>query len=147
MSNNNERRPELRFGFVEMLFALTVAEIAIQLGELFTSDLVFWEAPTPYAHLSLALILVAASWVGWATSRAEGAKRDVKKIFSWEFVVLLIDVVLVVSYFILVKGVDTERAGDRLKETRLRPTKHSWCSLSSPCTCFGISSRRELWLI
>jgi hypothetical protein len=102
----------VRFAFVEMLFALTMAEIGVQTADLVTRGPGIQNALPAYAHLLLALTLVATSWVGWTWSLAPGNVRDVRYVFSWEFVVLLLDVLLVIAYFIIVKGVDIQRPSD-----------------------------------
>ncbi len=109
-----EARDELRFGFVEMLFALTAAEIALQAADVvknFETDLVALPA---YTHLMFATILVATSWVGWLKSKAPGNRAPLDSVFSAAFIVLLVDVFLVICYFIVVKGVDIQRVGDTI---------------------------------
>jgi hypothetical protein len=101
-------RPELRITFVEMLFALTVAEIAVQGAEVAKLDLQSKLLPV-VSHLLLALIVVATSWIGWARSPSAANKVDLEPVFSWSFMVLLLDVLLVVFYFILVRGVEIVR--------------------------------------
>ena len=59
-----------------------------------------------YGHLFLATVVVATSWVGWSLSVAPGARRDVQGVFKGEFFVLLLDVFLVIVYFILVRTID-----------------------------------------
>jgi hypothetical protein len=102
----DEEKVHVRFGFVELLFALTAAEIAVQFADLVSKVEAVAVGLPAYAHLTLAFILVATSWVGWSRSIAPGAKRDVQAVFSADFIVLLIDVLLVIFYFIVVKGVD-----------------------------------------
>lgn len=86
------------------------------------------------AHLFLALIVVASSWVGWANSsrlkqgtarvagetpapslqRADSPENKewtVTRTFSREFVVLLVDVLLVILYFILACGAERPEGG------------------------------------
>jgi hypothetical protein len=101
---------QLRFEFVGMLFALTMAEIAIQFADIVATGLPFQTALPAYSHLVLALLLVSMSWVAWSTSSAPGAQSDSKGIFTFAYLVLLLDVLLVVFYFILVKGVDIVKA-------------------------------------
>lgn len=101
----------LRFDFVEMLFALTLSEIAIRVAYLVEQQQTLITAPAAYSHALLALILVATSWVGWRRSRAYGNLQDVSGVFSWPFVVLLVDVGLVILYFIIVNGI--EKPGDK----------------------------------
>jgi hypothetical protein len=97
---------ELRFVFVEMLFALTIAEVATQVATLAADGLGITQAPSSYSHLFLAIIVVAASWIGWKNSEAAGNKLPVEEIFSLGFWVLLLDVALVIFYFILVRGAE-----------------------------------------
>jgi hypothetical protein len=96
----------VRFEFVELLFALATAEIALQFGTLASGHITISDAPTAYSHLVLAIVLVAASWVGWSQSKAPGNVVRVTGVFSWAFVVLLIDVALVIFYFIIARGVE-----------------------------------------
>ena len=114
---SDEVEPKLRFGFVEMLFALTAAEIAIQASDL-VKYLGFDIAVLPaYSHLLFATTLVSTSWVGWLKSKAPGNRLDVETVFSWPFVVLLLDVFLVVCYFIIVRGLDVKGSGDNVART------------------------------
>ena len=85
-----------------MMFAIAVGEIGLQTAALVQSEHLIHYLPA-FFHLILATILIAASWVGWSRSLA---KQDVKTLFEWAFVVLLLDVMMVVVYFILVKTVD-----------------------------------------
>jgi len=88
-----------------MMFALAVAEVAIQFAKLMQEKPSFPpNLPAAYVHLSLALVVIATSWVGWSLAPATGARLDVKEIFQPEFLVLLIDVILVICYFVLVQS-------------------------------------------
>jgi hypothetical protein len=58
------------------------------------------------AHLVLILIVIATSFVGWSKTHAPGATGDVQSAFDRGFLVLLVDVIIVVEYFIIAKGVD-----------------------------------------
>lgn len=104
---------ELRFIFVQLLFSLTMTEIARETADLILHGYEFWEASPAYAHLLLATAVVITSWVGWTMSAAGRCLR-VAKVFSWEFVILLVDVLLVLFYFILVRGVEMPKAGEQL---------------------------------
>lgn len=95
----------LRFVFVQMLFALTMGELAREAAALVELASIR-AAPASYSHLALAFILITASWVGWSSSKAPGNQLKVVSIFSWSFVVLMLDVVLVICYFVVVKGVE-----------------------------------------
>jgi hypothetical protein len=111
---SDEVEPRLRFGFVEMLFALTAAEIAIQASDLVKYLGIDTAVLPAYTHLLVATTLVTTSWVGWLKSKAPGNRLDVEAVFSWPFVVLLLDVFLVVCYFIVVRGLDAKGSGDSI---------------------------------
>ena len=118
--NNDESQPELmippspsesgfprerRFIFVQLLFSLTAAEIAREAAELTLQSGRWGELLPAYFHLILATAIVTSSWVGWSVSEAS-LRLKVKSVFSWPFVVLLLDVALVICYFILVRGAE-----------------------------------------
>jgi hypothetical protein len=118
-TNQQTNRPEpdvkLRHEFVGMMFAVTIGEVGIQVASLIHAG--HWLHYLPaYSHLFLSTVFIATSWVGWSLSLAPGARRDVRRIFELPFVVLLIDVSLVISYFILVRSVDfpAERVEPRI---------------------------------
>jgi hypothetical protein len=99
------KEPKLRHEFVGMMFAVAIGEVGLQAASLLQAGQVLRFLPA-YTHLILATLLIATSWVGWTLSLAPGARRDVSGIFEWEFVVLLLDVLLVILYFVLVRSVD-----------------------------------------
>lgn len=101
----------LRSAFVEMLFALAVSQVAIYAADLVSIVTPMWNKAPAFAHLGVALILIAASWVGWRQSVSPGMKEKVKYIFSTPFIGLLVDVLLVVLYFIIVRNVEIEQKG------------------------------------
>jgi hypothetical protein len=96
---------QLHLTFVEMLFALAIGEVAVDASRLVilnSQGSVGIAGSLPaYTHLILATIVIATSWVGWRTSRFSGS--DIKTVFSWDFVELLLDVLLVILYFLLVR--------------------------------------------
>lgn len=100
--------PKLRHEFVGMMFAVAIGEVGLQTAALFQAGHYLHFLPA-WTHLIVATIMIATSWVGWTLSVAPGARRDVKGVFEWEFVVLLVDVILVILYFILVRSVDFEK--------------------------------------
>lgn len=100
-----EGSPRLRHEFVGMMFAITIGEVGLQAAALVRAGHPVRLLPA-YSHLVLAAIVVASSWVGWTLSVAPGARKDVKRVFQWEFLVLLLDVALVILYFILVRTID-----------------------------------------
>lgn len=100
-----ESEPKLRHEFVGMMFAVAIGEVGMQTANLVQAH--NWVHFLPaYSHLLLATVLIATSWVGWTLSPSPGARTDVNKVFEWEFFVLLLDVLLVVIYFILARSVD-----------------------------------------
>lgn len=96
-----ERR--LKWEFVGMLFALTIAKIAENTAPLLV---VTWKLDLVQAtRVLLVGFVVASSWIGWSVSKAKGAQRPVGRVFSMPFAVLVIDVVLVVLYFKMAEGI------------------------------------------
>ncbi len=106
----NESEPKLRHEFVGMMFAITIGEVGLQVAALVQAGHPFHYLPA-YTHLFLATVMIATSWVGWSVSKAPGARLDVTAIFQWEFVVLLLDVALVITYFIMVRTVEFGKEG------------------------------------
>ncbi len=112
-STANQRSGELHFTFVELLFSLAVAEVAVKTAEFVdvlnslgpAADQLWKFSPTA-AHLALSLIVIAASWVGWGLSQSAADSSSFSSIFSKDFIELLLDVVIVVVYFILVHLAD-----------------------------------------
>ena len=110
----------LRHTLVSMLFALVIAEVAIQSSDLVMaigddwSDIGLtkalghdiWLVLAPITHLMLVLVLVCTSWVGWSKSISHSDARDVSEIFSIDFLLLLIELLLVVMYFVLARSVE-----------------------------------------
>jgi hypothetical protein len=110
----------LRHEFVGMMFALAIGEVGVQTATLVQAHNWLHFLPA-YSHLFLATLVIAASWVGWTRSPAPGARQDVQSIFERDFLVLLVDVFLVVVYFILVKTVDFTGEKDIQLEASARP--------------------------
>jgi hypothetical protein len=94
---------ELRFAFVEMLFALAIAEVAIASSHIVSIERSLVLKAPAIAHLLLATLLIATSWLGWSVSRSRNKKSELDSPFSMDFIGLLLDVLLVVIYFILVR--------------------------------------------
>lgn len=110
-TNAERMEPTLRHEFVGMMFALTIGEVGLQAAALVKAGHFVHYLPA-YSHLLVATVMIATSWVGWSLSRAPGARLDVTGIFQWEFVILLLDVSMVVTYFILVRAFEFEKAND-----------------------------------
>ena len=96
--------------FVELMFAVAVGDTAVQIAKVVKAIAVsglpvcdaLWNTSPSLAHLTLALLVIATSWVGW--SHSEATKQYMARldgVFSLAFLMLLIDVFLVVCYFIL----------------------------------------------
>lgn len=103
-------RDTLRLAFVEMLFALAVGQVAVQAANVLSEKGDSLARLPGLSHLALALVLIAVSWVGWSRSQSPGMTRDrVNYIFSMPFVGLLMDVLLVILYFIVVQTTEVEQ--------------------------------------
>jgi hypothetical protein len=99
-----------RFVFVQLLFSLTIAEVARQVADLRAQGHGLLGVLPAYTHLMLATTVVATSWMGWSVS--ESSRRiKAKQVFSLAFVALLLDLVLVICYFILVRGAEVPLVG------------------------------------
>jgi hypothetical protein len=98
-------KPELRHEFIAMVFAFAVGDIGLQLAPLMKLGWVPALFPA-YSHLTLASVVIAASFVGWTQSPSAGGRRDVKKVLELEFIILLMDMFLVLMYFMLVRAYD-----------------------------------------
>jgi hypothetical protein len=122
-------RPALRTEFVAMLFALAIAEVAVQVANVVTQGSLEARFLPAYTHLILATAIVATSWVGWSTSNAPGAKRALDRVFSYAFVVLSVDVLLVVFYFIIARGVDISFEGTNLRPQPSAANETLWVML------------------
>lgn len=98
---------QLHLTFVEMLFALAIGQIAIDLSRLIDYQLASTEAFATllpaYSHLLLAFFVISTSWVGWRTSEFGGT--EIKNVFTFDYVELFVDVALVVMYFGLARAV------------------------------------------
>jgi hypothetical protein len=105
--------PDLRREFVGIMFALAVAEVGLQVAALVQAGQYIHYLPG-YSHLLLALLVIAASWVGWSRTQVPSAKKDVRDLFEWPFLVLLLDTAMVITYFILVRTVDFSDGNRRI---------------------------------
>lgn len=126
-ANTNNFLAGLRFLFVQLLFCLAIGEVGVQATNLFLrSDAL----PTDFvtsslAHLILAAVVISTSWVGWSSSLSNST-NDKVGVFTKSFLVMLIDVALVVVYFMLARSaqVPAPGTGDPL------PPSAAWqCSL------------------
>ena len=104
MADNTEQGRELHREFVGMLFALAIAQVAVQSADVINHDLDAWIKAPALSHLLLAAIVIATSWVGWG--RSGHSLSPVRHVFTKDFVELLIDVGLVGVYFFIVQGAE-----------------------------------------
>jgi hypothetical protein len=113
----------LRVAFVEMLFALAVSEVAIHAAELAQVTNTEGNRLPAIMHLALGLLIIATSWVGWRQSASPGMHERIKTVVSWQFIGLLLDVLIVVLYFVLIKQVEVKTKEDtpRLIPASARP--------------------------
>jgi hypothetical protein len=120
---DSSSEPKVRHEFVGMMFAVTIGEVGLQVASLvhakhYTHFLPF------YTHLLLATIVITSSWVGWSLSQAPGNRRDVDGMFTWGFCTLLLDVFLVITYFIMVRTIEL---GKLPEQPRIdTPEKEAW---------------------
>jgi len=84
------------------MFALAMTEVARQGVHLFQPG-ILWSFPA-FFHLVFCIVLIACSWVGWSNSIQN--KRPLSDVFDWQFVDLLLDIVLVFVYFVIVYKVE-----------------------------------------
>lgn len=117
----------LRFPFVEMLFALAVSQVAMCAADIIGIPGLFREKIPGLMHLVLSLLVIATSWVGWRHSQSPGMQKQIVSVFSRPFVRLLMDVLLVIVYFVLVKSVELEQVLGNSKLTMPAATPESLC--------------------
>ena|ERR1041384_5930370 len=98
--------PNLRIAFVQMLFALSIGQVALKVGDLiyyskegFLSSL--YDYPYVYSHLLLCVIILTCSFVGWQISQSLDNSEKINFIGSLQYIILLVDISLVICYFIM----------------------------------------------
>ena len=96
MSNQKQNKKQLHLTFVEMLFALAIGQVAIDVSKLIDYQLMsnqtFLAVVPAYSHLLLAAVVISTSWVGWRSSVYSGS--DIKSVFTLDYVELFIDVIV-----------------------------------------------------
>ncbi len=95
---------QLHREFVGMLFALAIAEVAVEGSKVVHSDVALPNTLPSYTHLFLAAAVIATSWVGWGRSAV--GLSNTRHVFTTDFLELGIDVWLVIAYFFIVTGVE-----------------------------------------
>lgn len=110
-----EKDDPLRYTFVEMLFALAVGQVAIHTADFLSVTASPMQLLPAAMHMALSLLVIGTSWIGWRQSQSPGMKQQIQSIFSRRAIGLLLDVLLVILYFILVRSVELQQKnGDTL---------------------------------
>ncbi|HBR55366.1 MAG TPA: hypothetical protein DEA82_14740 [Flavobacteriaceae bacterium] len=113
MTLNNTNR--LRFDFIGMAFALALGQVGLEIGDFYSNNQSIFKHPYVFTQLLLGTYIIAASWVGWNKSASKGHLDPIVNTFGKPFVVLLLDLLMVICYFILVKGVEKPYLEEELK--------------------------------
>jgi 5-methylthioadenosine/S-adenosylhomocysteine deaminase len=116
---------DIRWLIVGFLYAVAIAEVAVQSAKLASYE----GNRKPYLpaifHLVLITVVITTSWVGWtmAISRESShIEHHLTKVFSWQYCLLLIDVGLLISYFIIAKKLEMPEPEDGQSRTREEKT-------------------------
>jgi len=107
-----EESVKLRFDFIGMMFALAIGQVGLEVGKFYSSNNSLFSYPYVFTHLVLAIFIIASSWIGWKHSKSKGSVQAVEDTFSLSFILLLIDLFLVLCYFIFVSKVDSIKNPD-----------------------------------
>jgi len=107
-----EESVKLRFDFIGMMFALAIGQVGLEIGKFYSTNNSLFCCPYVFTHLVLAIFIIASSWIGWKHSKSKGSIQAVEDTFSLSFILLLIDLFLVLCYFIFVSKVDTAGTPD-----------------------------------
>lgn len=110
MTNNNNDNAKLRHVFVSMLFALVIGQLATTSYEVFkdfsANASYFKSVSDSFLHLLLTLFVITTSWVGWSSTFESENYPKLTRLWSPGYALLLIDIVILILYFSLVKSVD-----------------------------------------
>lgn len=109
----------LRFIFVQLLFSLAIGQAAIKIGDLVIENFPFYEYHYVYFHLVLSIVVLSTSWVGYQISSA--TQNPLISIFSIQYVILIIDIFLVICYFIIVRGAEMSNYAEQGVTKALKP--------------------------
>lgn len=105
-TTNTQITPDkLRTDFIGMAFALAIGEIGLEIGRLYDKGVRLRDHWYLIAHIVLSVYIIASSWIGWNRSKSKGNQEKVKDAFSVPFAILLIDLYLVICYFIIVQSI------------------------------------------
>lgn len=102
---------KLRHMFISMLFALVVGQLTVTgyaalEGFEFTLEW-FKIGIYPLSHFFLALFVITTSWVDWSNTFEEPNFPRLTKIKSKGFALLIIDIIILILYFGLIKEIDS----------------------------------------
>jgi hypothetical protein len=106
-SKKVESDSALHFGLIEMAFALAIGEVAGKLGD-YIDDTIKYDPSKMcadhipfFTQLLLATLLVACSWIYWGKRFRHGGP-PIDSVFEWQFLELLVDLTLVILYFVFI---------------------------------------------
>ena len=97
---------KLRIDFIGMAFALAIGEVGLETGDIYSKNIPLLSHLYIPTHLFLCVYIIASSWIGWQMSESKGSQESIKDPFSISFLILLVDLFLVICYFIMVRSVD-----------------------------------------
>ena len=124
-----KQKPLLRFEFVGMLFALAIGQVAIEFVDVYNSQLPFINWYYSFSHLVLATLIIAMSWIGWQSSKSLGYTVTITSIFSLPFLILLIDISLVIIYYLIANGNEKYLVDQKVFETPSVDSEILWVFL------------------
>lgn len=102
----NMNKINLRKVFVQLLFSLAIGQVAMRSGYLVIAGAKINEYYYSYLHLFLCVIIISTSWVGWYNSKSPHNSDVATSVFSLQYIILLVDMFLVICYFIIVSGAE-----------------------------------------
>lgn len=108
---DNGNNIRLRHTFVAMLFALVAGQIALTTADIvqvLQNEAIYnYKLNAAISHLILVVVILTTSWVGWSMSVIKNDETlQLKTVFSRPYIILLIDIMLVVFYFTMVRMVE-----------------------------------------
>ena len=101
---------DLRKVFVQLLFSLSIGQVALRVGDLIALNANIENYFYSYSHLFLCVFIITTSWVGWYNSKSSLLSDTINNVISWQTLLLFVDLYLVICYFIIVRGAETPLA-------------------------------------
>src|SRR5690606_1738317 len=115
-----------------MAFALVVGRVGVEFGEFFSYGFRIGDHPYVFSQLVLGTYITASSWVGWQkASSSVNFGETHTTVFGKGFLLLLIDLLLVVCYFIVVRSTEKPWIDPGWKVS-LEP-EIVWCGIIFSC--------------